>query len=79
MLFEIFKKFSVDTSKWVKTAAFQYAGPLIAAYKGQEIINPAILEYFLTMYEQNKSPAVENEAPYFLAYNIPAVIYTFGT
>jgi hypothetical protein len=31
------------------------------------------------MYEQNKSPAVENEAPYYLAYNIPAVIYTYGT
>jgi len=32
IVFEIFKKFSIDSSKWVKTAAFQYIGPLIAAY-----------------------------------------------
>lgn len=29
------------------------------------------------MYEQNKSPAAENEAPYYLAYNFPAVLFTF--
>jgi serine/threonine-protein phosphatase 4 regulatory subunit 1 len=32
----------------------------------------------LVLYEQNKSPAAENEAPYYLAFNIPAVIYTYG-
>jgi len=51
VVIEIFKKFAADSSKWVKTAAFSSFGPFVAAYEGQETINPALLEYYLTMYE----------------------------
>lgn len=30
------------------------------------------------MYEQNKSPAADNEVPFYCAYNLPAVLITCG-
>jgi len=37
-LLEIFKKFTQDSSKWVKQAAIEYLGPFIVCYQG---LNPS--------------------------------------
>jgi serine/threonine-protein phosphatase 4 regulatory subunit 1 len=73
----MFKKFSQDSSKWVKMATFQYLGPFIASYEGIEP-NPILVDYYINMCEQNKSSAPDNEVPYHCAYNFPAVLYTLG-
>lgn len=53
VILELFKKFSADSSKWVKTASFQYIGPLIAIYHEQQPspAPPALLDLFLSLYE----------------------------
>lgn len=77
VLIDIFKKFSQDSSKWVKMAAFQYLGPFIATYEGIEP-NPILIDNYINMLEQNKSASPDNEVPYYCAYNFPAVLYTLG-
>lgn len=77
VLIEMFKKFSQDSSKWVKMATFQYLGPFIASYEGIEP-NPLLIEYYISMCEQNKSTQADNEVPYHCAFNFPAVLLTLG-
>lgn len=77
ILIDMFKKFASDSSKWVKMAAFQYLGPFIATYEGIEP-SPVLVDYYISMCEQNKSLAAENEVPYHCAYNFPAVLVTLG-
>lgn len=77
ILIEIFKKFSQDQSKWVKMAAFQYLGPFIATYEGLQT-NPLLIDTYISMLEQNKSAAPDNEVPFYCAFNFPAVLYTLG-
>jgi hypothetical protein len=50
ILIEIFKKFSQDQSKWVKTAAFEYLGKFIATYEGADP-SPVLLDLYINMYE----------------------------
>jgi len=50
ILIEMFKKFSQDSSKWVKMAAFQFLGPFIASYEGIEP-NPILVDYYINMCE----------------------------
>jgi serine/threonine-protein phosphatase 4 regulatory subunit 1 len=52
-------------------------GPFIATYEGTDP-SPVLLDLYLNMYEQNKSKDAENEVPYYCAFNIPAVVYTYG-
>eukprot|EP00347_Sterkiella_histriomuscorum_P006427 403352815 len=77
ILIEMFKKFASDSSKWVKMAAFQYLGPFIATYEGIEP-NPVLVDYYISMCEQNKSMQADNEVPFHCAYNFPAVLHTLG-
>jgi serine/threonine-protein phosphatase 4 regulatory subunit 1 len=37
-----------------------------------------LVDYYISMVEQNKSTEPENEVPYHCAFNFPAVLYTLG-
>ena len=77
ILIDMFKKFASDTSKWVKMATFQYLGPFIASYAGNESNPQVLIEYYVSMcQQQNQSP--DNEVPYHCAFNFPAVLHTLG-
>lgn len=78
VLIDLFKKLAMDQSKWVKMATFQYLGPFIATYEGIDPINPVLIDSYISMLEQNKSSAPDNEVPYHCAYNFPAVLLTLG-
>ena len=69
----MFKKFANDSSKWVKMATFQFLGPFIASYEGMEP-NPILIDYFISMCEQNKNDSPDNDIPFHCAFNFPAVL-----
>lgn len=75
-LVELFKKFIIDPSKWVKLATLQCLGPFIATLKGLEI-NRLLIEYYLSMGDPKRSSA-DNDILYHCAFNFPAVIWTLG-
>lgn len=58
-------------------ATFQYLGPFIASYEGIEP-NPVLVDYYITICEQNRSSAPDNEVPYHCAFNFPAILQTLG-
>ena len=49
-LIDIFKKFSTDSSKWVKIAAVQVIGQFIACLK-KEDLNQSIFKFYLDVIE----------------------------
>ena len=51
-LLDIFKRFTNDTSKWVRQAATQFLGPFIVCYKDLEI-SPSLIDFYKTMVETN--------------------------
>lgn len=47
-LLDIFKKFTQDSSKWVKQAATQFLGPFIVCYQGLNP-SPELLLFYIKM------------------------------
>ena len=84
-LLEIFKRFTEDSSKWVKQAATQYLGPFIVCYDGLNP-SPELLEFYIQMVTENLKPQKkgassnqgQEEVLYHCAYNFPAVLLTLG-
>ena len=67
VLIDIFKKFSSDSSKWVKIAAVQVIGQFIACLK-KEDLTPAIFKFYLDViedyYENVKDMTVDQDVKY---------------
>lgn len=85
-LLEIFKKFTQDSSKWVKQAATQYLGPFIVCYCGLNP-SPELLEFYVAMVTSNLKRSgsggasnlqSQEDVLYHCAYNFPAVLLTLG-
>lgn len=84
-LLDIFKRFTTDSSKWVKQAATQFLGPFIVCYSGLNP-SPELLEFYISMVNECLKPAAKGstfnqgteEVLYHCAYNFPAVLLTLG-
>ena len=76
-LVQFYLKMLQDSSRWVKSAAFQYLGPLIASFANADSVHPDLLEAFKTMPHVALTTG-DNQISVHCAFNFPAVFLTLG-
>ncbi|KAJ4462257.1 putative protein phosphatase 4 regulatory subunit 1 [Paratrimastix pyriformis] len=82
-MLQLFEAFAEDPSRWVRIAAYQELGSLIATMQGlpgpsTELVPARIVRHYVSMAEDSVKSA-NGEFPVYCAFNFPAVLLAIGS
>lgn len=80
LMVPLFERMASDSSRWVRIAAYQNLGPLIATLRESDVTD-ALLQHFLsmaTMTTEQLGGSSELDMRFHCAFNFPAVVQVLG-